>query len=179
MGPFSRRWERRSNDIVQQGDVVDGVKKLVDLLGWSESMDTIVKSAKERWKEQASMENANINKASEELAKSIGKTTSEKLPVNSNGQQNEGNKKGNQSAPNKNGGSNGSSGLSPFGTRTLHSLTNGFTGKGVLFRTNRNVLFMSREGPMRPNAVSQRAPLLPFRYTQRKDLSSQDKNTDF
>ncbi|KAL9955652.1 hypothetical protein ACROYT_G037005 [Oculina patagonica] len=182
VGPFSRRSEKRSNDIVQRGDVVDGVKKLVDLLGWSESMDAIMNSAKEKWKEHASMMDANVNKASEELAKSIGKT-SEKRPLNSNAQQKNGldaqAKSGTQTATNTNGVSNGTSGLSPFGTRTLHSLANGFTGKGVLFRTNRSVLFMNREGPMRPNSSSQRAPLLPFRYTQRKDLSSQDKNTDF
>lgn len=182
MGPFSRRWERRSNDVVQRGDVVEGVKKLIELLGWSESMDAIMNTAKENWKGRGSMMDANVNKPSEELAKSIEKT-SEKLPRNSNGQQKGGfdaqAKNDTQTASNTNGANNGGSGLTPFGTRTLHSLTNGFTGKGVLFRTNRNVLFMSREGPMRPNSASQRAPLLPFRYTQRKDLSSQDKSTDF
>ena len=164
VGPFSRRWERRSNDVVECGDVVEGVQKLVGLLGWSEAMDAIMNSAKEKWKQHTSMMDANVNKASEELAKSIGKT-SEKLPPNSNGQQ-------------KNV-TNDSSGLNSFGTRTLHSIANGFAGKGVLYRTNKSVLFMSREGPMRPNLATQRAPLLPFRYTQRKDLSSQDKNTDF
>lgn len=169
VGPFSRRWERRANDVVERGDVVEGVQKLVDLLGWSDSMDAVMNSAKEKWKEHISMMDANVNKASEELAKSIGKTsgrkTSEKLPKNSNGKQTNG--------------SNGSSGLSPFGTRSLHSLANGFAGKGVLYRTNKSVLFMNREGPMRPKSASQRAPLLPFRYTQRKELSSQDKKTDF
>ena len=169
VGPFSRRWERRSNDVVELGDVVEGVQKLVGLLGWSEAMDAIMNSAKEKWKQHTSMMDANVNRASEELAKSIGKTsegkTSEKVPLNSNGQQ-------------KNV-TNDSSGLNPFGTRTLHSIANGFAGKGVLYRTNKSVLFMSREGPMRPNLATQRAPLLPFRYTQRKDLSYQDKNTDF
>lgn len=187
VGPFSRRWERRANDVVQRGDVVEGVQKLVDLLGWSESMDAIMNSAKEKWKEHISMMDANVNKASEELAKSIGKTsegkTSEKPPLNSNGQQKNGFhvqvKNSTQTVPNKSGLTNGSSGLNPFGTRTLHSLANGFAGKGVLYRTNKSVLFMNREEPMRPNSSSQKAPLLPFRYTQRKDLSSQDKKTDF
>ena len=169
VGPFSRRWERRSNDIVQRGDVVEGVQKLVDLLGWSESMDAIMNSAKEKWREHTTKIDANLNKASGDLAKSIGKTTegktSEKLALNSNGQQKHL--------------TNDSSGLNPFGTRTLHSIANGFAGKGVLYRTNKSVLFMSREGPLRPNLATERAPLLPFRYTQRKDLSSQDKNTDF
>lgn len=169
VGPFSRRWERRSNDVVQRGDVVEGVQKLVDLLGWSESMDAVMNSAKEKWKEHKVKMDANVSKASEDLAKSIGKAserkTSEELPINSNGQQ-------------KNI-TNDSSGLNPFGTRTLHSIANGFTGNGVLYRTNKSVLFMSREGSLRPNLATQRAPLLPFRYTQRKDLSSQDKNTDF
>lgn len=179
VGPFCRRWERRSNDIVQRGDVVEGVKKLVDLLGWSDSMDAIMNSANEKWKQHMSTMDANVCKASEELAKSIGKTKdgekSEKRALYSNGQQ-----KNDITAPsNTNGKSNGAQELSPFGTRTLHSLTNGFTGNGVLYRANRSVLFMSREGPMRPNSASQRMPLLPFRYTQRKDLSSQDKKTDF
>jgi len=169
VGPFSRRSERRGNDVVQCGDVVEGVHKLVDLLGWSESMDAIMNSANEKWKKKASIMDANVNKASEELAKSIGKTSEEKvskkLPQNSNGQQ-------------KNL-ANDSSGLNPFGNRNLHSLANGFVGTGVLYRTNKSVLFMSREGPLRPNLGTQRAPLLPFRYTQRKDLSSQDKKADF
>lgn len=169
VGPFSRRWERRSNDVVERGDVVERVRKLVGLLGWSEAMDAIMNNAKEKWKQHTSMMDANVNKASEELAKSICKTserkTSEKLPPNSNGQQ-------------KNV-TNDSTGLNPFGTRTLHSIANGFAGKSVLYRTNKSVLFMSREGPLRPNLATQRAPLLPFRYTQRKDLSYQDKTTDF
>ena len=169
VGPFSRRWERRGNDVVQCGDVVEGVHKLVDLLGWSESMDAIMNSANEKWKQKVSIMDANVNKASEELAKSIGKTSEEKaskkLPQNSNGQQ-------------KNL-ANDSSGLNPFGNRNLHSLANGFVGTGVLYRTNKSVVFMSREGPLRPNLATQRAPLLPFRCSQRKDLSSQDKNADF
>jgi len=38
---------------------------------------------------------------------------------------------------------------------------------------------MNGEGPMRPSSSSQRAPLLPFRYTQRKESRGQDKKTDF
>ena len=179
VGPFLRPWERRSNDIVQQGDIVEGVKKLVNLLGWSDSMDAIINSANEKWKDRITSMNANVNEASEELAKSIGKTKEgeqkETVEANSNGV-NAQSKNG--SAPKANGITNGS-GLSPFGTRTLYSLTNGFTGKGVLYRTNKNALFMRREGPMRPNAGSQRVPLLPFRYMQRKDLSTQGKSKDF
>ena len=179
VGPFSRRWERRSNDIVQQGDIVEGVKKLVNLLGWSDSMNAIMNSANEKWRDHIASMNANVNKASEELAKSIGKTKEgeqkEMVISNKNGVSAQSR---NGSGPKANGISNGS-GLSPFGTRTLHSFTNSFTGKGVLYRTNKTALFMRREGPMRPNSASQRVPLLPFRCTQRKDLNTQDKSKDF
>jgi len=184
VGPFSRLLERRSNDVVQKGDVVEGVKKLVNLLGWSDSMDTIMNSAKEKWKDHASSMDGNINKASEELAKSIGNTKQkeekDKVVPNSNGlKQDSADMQSKNVGGSKTSGVTDGSGLSPFGTRTLHSLTNGFTGSGVLFRTNRSVLFMSREGPMRPNSATRRTPLLPFRYTQRKDLSTQDKSKDF
>lgn len=190
VGPFSRRSGRRSNDVVQQGDVVEGVQKLVNLLGWSDPMDAIMNSAKEKWKDHMSTTDSTVSKASEELAKSIGKTTDcrettpGKLPQNSNGQQQNGvnaptKNNGQATSTHRNGITNGTTGLSPFGTRTLHSLTNGFAGNGVLYRTNKSVLFMNREGPMRPTSASQRAPLLPFRYTQRKELSGQDKTTDF
>ena len=178
VGPFSRRWERRSNDVVLCGDVVEGVTKLVDLLGWSASMDAIMNSAKEKWKGHKSAMDANVNRASEEPAKNIGET-SEKASLNSNAQpKNDGQQKQNRTrtSTTANTAHNGPSGLSPFGTRTLHSLTNGFTGRGALFRKNRSVLFMNREGP---NSGYQRAPLLPFRYTHRRDLNSQDKNSDF
>ena len=189
VGPFSRRWERRSNDVVLQGDIVEGVTKLVNLLGWSDSMDIIINSAKQNWKDHLSTTDTKVSKASEELAKSIGKTSDrremmETSSQTSNAQPKEGvdvqrKESGLFTSTPKNGVSNGTTGPSPFGTRTLHSQTNSFTGKGVLYRTNKSVLFMNGEGPMRPSSSSQRAPLLPFRYTQRKESSGQDKKTDF
>ena len=185
VGPFSRRWERRSNDIVQQGDIVEGVKKLVNLLGWSDSMEAIMNSATEKWKGHASTMNGNVSKASEELAKSIGKTkdAEEKHKVVQNGTEPKKDSSGvltNNAHGVKNNGVSNGSGLSPFGTRTLHSLTNnGFRGKGVLYRTDKSVLFMRRESPMRQNLASQRAPLLPFRNTQRKDLNTEERSEDF
>lgn len=184
VGPFLRRWERRANDIVQRGDIVESVKKLVNLLGWSDSMDAIINSAKETWKGHSSSMNANVSKASEALAKSIGKTREgeEKDKVVQNGSES---KKGSNGAESNNGravkcsGIPNESGLSPFGTRTLHSLTSGFTEKDVLYRTEKSVLFRRREGPMRPNSASQRIPLLPFRYTQRKELKTDEQNKDF
>lgn len=186
VGPFSQRWERRSNDIVQRGDIVEGVGKLVNLLGWSDSMDAIMSSAKEKWKDAASSMNVSINKASEELAKGIGKTKEEeqkdKVSLNNNEQKNHciDAQSKNGDAMKTNGATSGP-GLSPFGTRTLHSLTNinGFTGKGLLYRTNKSVLFKSREGPMSPSSMSHRVPLLPFRYMQMKDVSTQEKSEDF
>ena len=174
VGPFLRRWERRSNDIVLQGDVVEGVKKLVNLLGWSDSMDTIMTTASDKWKDHVSSMSTHVNSASEQLAKSIGKT-----------KEGDENTKCDTDASSKAGcgatanGTTNRSGLSPFGTRTFHPLTNGFAGKGVLYRTPKNALFMSREGPMRPNSTARRGPLLPFRYTQRNDLNTQDKSKDF
>ncbi|XP_022778951.1 NAD-dependent protein deacetylase hst2-like isoform X2 [Stylophora pistillata] len=189
VGPFSRRSERRSNDVVLQGDIVEGVTKLVNLLGWSDSMDAITNGAKQKWKDYSSTTDPKVSKASEELAKSIGRTTDSKEMVeNTSGTSNAQLKNGVDvqrkdsgqftSTP-KNGISNGPTGLNSFGTRTLHSLTNGFTGKGVLYRTSKTALFMNGEGPIRPSAASQRAPLLPFLYTQRKESSEQNKNTDF
>ena len=185
VGPFSRRWERRSNDVVQRGDIVEGVKKLVNLLGWSESMEAIMKSAAEKWKDHSSTRNGNVSKASEELAKSIGKTKEgeEKDKVVQNGSElkkdSSGAQTNNVHGVKNNGLSNGS-GLSPFGTRTLHSLTNnGFRGNGVLYRTDKSVLFMRREGLIRQSSSSQRVPLLPFRYSQRKDLNTEEQSEDF
>ena len=184
VGPFLRRWERRSNDIVLQGDVVEGVKKLVNLLGWSDSMDTIITTASDKWKDHMSSMSTHLTSASEQLAKSIGKTKEgvQKDKVVTSGYEN---KKCETDASSKagcgataNGTTNGS-GLSPFGTRTFHSLASGFAGKGMLYRTPKNALFVSREGPMRPNSTVRRGPLLPFRYTQRNDLNTQDKSKDF
>ena len=184
VGPFLRRWERRSNDIVLQGDVVEGVKKLVNLLGWSDSMDTIITTASDKWKDHMSSMSTHLTSASEQLAKSIGKTKEgvQKDKVVTSDYEN---KKCETDASSKagcgataNGTTNGS-GLSPFGTRTFHSLANGFAGKGMLYRTPKNALFVSREGPMRPNSTARRGPLLPFRYTQRNDLNTQDKSKDF
>lgn len=40
VGPFSRR--RRPRDVVLQGDVVSGVQTLVDALGWTCELDTLM-----------------------------------------------------------------------------------------------------------------------------------------
>ncbi|XP_054054509.1 NAD-dependent protein deacetylase sirtuin-3, mitochondrial isoform X2 [Rissa tridactyla] len=46
VGPFA--WQRRHNDIAQLGDVVSGVEKLVELLGWNEEMQTLIQKEKEK-----------------------------------------------------------------------------------------------------------------------------------
>lgn len=40
VGPFA--WRRRPGDVVQLGDVVSGVRELVDALGWSREMDVLM-----------------------------------------------------------------------------------------------------------------------------------------
>lgn len=40
VGPFA--WGRRPGDVVQLGDVVSGVKELVDAIGWSQEMDVLL-----------------------------------------------------------------------------------------------------------------------------------------
>ncbi|NXN92775.1 SIR3 deacetylase, partial [Rhinopomastus cyanomelas] len=41
VGPFT--WQQRHNDVAQLGDVVTGVEKLVELLGWAEEMQTLIR----------------------------------------------------------------------------------------------------------------------------------------
>uniref|UniRef100_A0A3P9PTE2 Sirtuin 3 n=1 Tax=Poecilia reticulata TaxID=8081 RepID=A0A3P9PTE2_POERE len=43
VGPFA--WGRRPRDVTQLGDVVTGVKELVDALGWSQEMDALMATA--------------------------------------------------------------------------------------------------------------------------------------
>ncbi|XP_062350576.1 NAD-dependent protein deacetylase sirtuin-3, mitochondrial isoform X2 [Cinclus cinclus] len=46
VGPFA--WQQRRNDVAQLGDVVSGIKKLVDLLGWKEEMQKLIQKEKEK-----------------------------------------------------------------------------------------------------------------------------------
>ena len=46
VGPFA--WQQRYNDVAQLGDVVSGVKKLVELLDWNEEMQTLIQKEKEK-----------------------------------------------------------------------------------------------------------------------------------
>ncbi|NXH17289.1 SIR3 deacetylase, partial [Bucco capensis] len=46
VGPFA--WHQRHNDVAQLGDVVSGVKKLVELLNWTEEMQTLIQKEKEK-----------------------------------------------------------------------------------------------------------------------------------
>lgn len=187
MGPFSRRWERRSNDVVQQGDLVEGVKKLVSLLGWSEAMEALMNRAEIAWKEHASTVKVNVERASVEIAKSIQKAKNGVEEQDKSRQVSVEHKRKlsdaqsvNGSCAKPNGVANGSV-LSPFGSRTLHSLTNGSASNGVLYRTDKSLLFLNREGPMRSNVIAQRAPLLPYRNSQqqRNELITEGKGEDF
>ncbi|XP_065611468.1 NAD-dependent protein deacetylase sirtuin-3, mitochondrial isoform X1 [Cyrtonyx montezumae] len=46
VGPFT--WQQRYNDVVQLGDVVAGVKKVVELLDWNEEMQTLIQKEEEK-----------------------------------------------------------------------------------------------------------------------------------
>lgn len=46
VGSFA--WQQRHNDVAQLGDVVGGVEKLVELLGWNEEMQTLIQKEKEK-----------------------------------------------------------------------------------------------------------------------------------
>ncbi|XP_068539821.1 NAD-dependent protein deacetylase sirtuin-3, mitochondrial isoform X1 [Anas acuta] len=46
VGPFA--WQQRYNDVAQLGDVVGGVEKLVELLGWNEEMQALIQKEKEK-----------------------------------------------------------------------------------------------------------------------------------
>uniref|UniRef100_A0A3Q0RZX5 NAD-dependent protein deacetylase n=1 Tax=Amphilophus citrinellus TaxID=61819 RepID=A0A3Q0RZX5_AMPCI len=46
VGPFT--WSRRPQDIVQLGDVVSGVQALVDALGWTPELDTLMAASVEK-----------------------------------------------------------------------------------------------------------------------------------
>lgn len=40
VGPFA--WSRRPQDVVQLGDVVNGVKTLVDAIGWTQELHSLM-----------------------------------------------------------------------------------------------------------------------------------------
>lgn len=40
VGPFA--WRRRPHDVVQLGDVVSGVRALVEVLGWTRELDALM-----------------------------------------------------------------------------------------------------------------------------------------
>ncbi|XP_071284250.1 NAD-dependent protein deacetylase sirtuin-3, mitochondrial isoform X3 [Agelaius tricolor] len=46
VGPFA--WQQRHNDVAQLGDVVSGIERLVELLGWNEEMQTLMQKEKEK-----------------------------------------------------------------------------------------------------------------------------------
>lgn len=46
VGPFA--WQQRYNDVAQLGDVVSGVEKLVELLDWTEELQTLIQKEKEK-----------------------------------------------------------------------------------------------------------------------------------
>ncbi|XP_053923784.1 NAD-dependent protein deacetylase sirtuin-3, mitochondrial isoform X5 [Cuculus canorus] len=46
VGPFA--WQQRSNDVAQLGDVISSVEKLVELLGWTAEMETLIQKEKEK-----------------------------------------------------------------------------------------------------------------------------------
>ncbi|NXY00078.1 SIR3 deacetylase, partial [Centropus bengalensis] len=46
VGPFA--WRPRCSDVAQLGDVVSGVQKLVELLGWTAEMETLVQKEREK-----------------------------------------------------------------------------------------------------------------------------------
>lgn len=46
VGPFA--WQQRHNDVAQLGDVVGGVEKLVEELGWKEEMQQLIQKEKEK-----------------------------------------------------------------------------------------------------------------------------------
>ncbi|XP_032919717.1 NAD-dependent protein deacetylase sirtuin-3, mitochondrial isoform X2 [Catharus ustulatus] len=46
VGPFA--WQQRHNDVAQLGDVVGGVEKLVEELGWKEEMQKLIQKEKEK-----------------------------------------------------------------------------------------------------------------------------------
>lgn len=46
VGAFA--WQQHYNDVAQLGDVVGGVEKLVELLGWNEEMQALIQKEKEK-----------------------------------------------------------------------------------------------------------------------------------
>ncbi|XP_030893178.1 NAD-dependent protein deacetylase sirtuin-3, mitochondrial isoform X6 [Leptonychotes weddellii] len=46
VGPFA--WRPRSRDVVQLGDVVHGVERLVELLGWTEELQDLIQQETEK-----------------------------------------------------------------------------------------------------------------------------------
>ncbi|XP_072236005.1 NAD-dependent protein deacetylase sirtuin-3, mitochondrial isoform X2 [Leuresthes tenuis] len=45
VGPFA--WGRRTHDVMQLGDVVSGVRALVDALGWTQELDALMAAGDE------------------------------------------------------------------------------------------------------------------------------------
>lgn len=79
VGLFFWCWERCFNDVVECGDVVEGVQKFVGFLGWLEVMDVIMNNVKEKWKQYMLMMDVNVNKVFEEFVKSICKILERKI----------------------------------------------------------------------------------------------------
>lgn len=46
VGPFA--WRRRPHDVVQLGDVVGGVRALVDALGWTRELDVLMAASAQK-----------------------------------------------------------------------------------------------------------------------------------
>lgn len=57
VGPFASPWGGRRNDIVLKGDVITGVKRLVKLLDWTDTMTNIIEKENKKWKSNEEEEN--------------------------------------------------------------------------------------------------------------------------
>ena len=53
VGPFASISEKRSNDFVLKGDIVEGVRELAKLLEWKEAVEEIASDAEQSWKSNA------------------------------------------------------------------------------------------------------------------------------
>ena len=50
VGPFARSWQRRPNDVITRGDIVERLTEFIKLLGWTDVLDSLVDEANAEWR---------------------------------------------------------------------------------------------------------------------------------
>ena len=71
VGPFARSWQRRPNDVILKGDVVDRLTDLIKLLGWEEMAKTLLDTSNKEWDKRQNASAASTSENSSDEIKSL------------------------------------------------------------------------------------------------------------